>query len=184
MKLRKQINYRRIIHILILLTATALCVGCGSKRKVTQSSRKETAERVEETLKKDTRSGVQQETVARQETQNRGVTLTEIEVYDTEKPADPATGMRPVRARVRQRHGEERLSHAAAQEIVSGETEIKAESLSTAGRKELDESSSAMTKAPDTSARMILWFISVAGLVSLFIAAWVFYRFRKRWRQI
>ena len=41
----------------------------------------------------------------------RGVTVTEIEVYDTGKPPDPDTGKCPLKARIRQTHGEQSLSN-------------------------------------------------------------------------
>ena len=65
--------------------------------------------------------------------------MTEVEIYDTTQPADPATGKPPVKARIRQTHGEESRNRAQLEETASGTTEATEEAEQTYEGGTLDE---------------------------------------------
>ena len=105
--------------------------------------------------------------------------MTEIEVYDTEKPPDPETGERPLKARIRQRHGEESQSNETATISAEDKTETTAEAEQTIDGGTLDEVTVTATKAASFghSTRGVAW---VAAIMLLAAAGWIIYKFKKR----
>lgn len=106
--------------------------------------------------------------------------MTEIEVYDTEKPADPATGERPVKARIRQKHGEESRSNETAAMTAEGKTEAATEAAQNYDRGTLDEATVTATKAPslwDCVKQGAAWAVAIMTLAA---AGWIIYKFKKR----
>lgn len=75
------------------------------------------------------------------------MTVTEIEVYDTEAAADPETGAHPVKARVRKRTDNKGTSKATE---ATERRETKAESLESATNgKTLDEVTVTASRPPE-----------------------------------
>lgn len=105
--------------------------------------------------------------------------MTEIEVYDTEKPPDPETGERPLKARIRQRHGEESQSNETATMSAEDKTETRAEAEQTIDGGTLEEVTVTATEAASFghSTRGATW---AAALIILAAAGWIIYKFKKR----
>ncbi|MBD5194599.1 MAG: hypothetical protein HDS87_02585 [Bacteroidales bacterium] len=104
--------------------------------------------------------------------------MTEIEVYDTEKPPDPETGERPLKARIRQRHGEESQSNETASMSAEDKTETTAEAEQTIDGGTLDEVTVTATEAASFghSTQGATW---AAALMILVAAGWIIYKFKK-----
>lgn len=86
----------------VLMLTTALSnTSCSSYRQVAQTTREEKQIETETTLK-EVREKQQEQTKAREET-GESVTVTEIEIYDTDREPDPTTGTPLVKARIKQR---------------------------------------------------------------------------------
>lgn len=106
-----------------------------------------------------------------------GLTVTEIEIYDTTQPADSLTGKPPVRAVVRQRHEQNRFSDMVenAGMVLSTSNDTKAIYDGVT----LDEVVVTAEKHPgiwDRVKRLASWAMAIAiGLV----AVWVSYRIIK-----
>lgn len=94
--------------------------SCCSHRKAV-SQKREATEAVTATGHTESRNAEKRETTRTERTE--GVTETEIEVYDTTQPKDPATGLPPVKARVKQRHdrnGTSRMVEQTASATTAG----------------------------------------------------------------
>lgn len=103
------------------------------------------------------------------------MTQTEIEVYDTTQPADPATGLPPVKARVKQRHDRRVTSRsegkAAAATTAESDTALEYEGG------ELDEVEVTATKAPSLWERMKQGAAWATAIMILAAAGWTVYKF-------
>ena len=108
------------------------------------------------------------------------MTETEIEVYDTEKPPDPETGERPIKARIRQRHGEESRRCEAHTHITEGKTETTAKTEQTLDGGTLDEVTVTANEAPGLWERLKQGAAWAATLMILAAAGWIIYKFKKR----
>ena len=106
--------------------------------------------------------------------------MTEIEVYDTEKPPDPETGQRPLKARIRQKHGEESQSNETATMSAEDKTETTAEAEQTIDGGTLDEVTVTATKAPSLWERAKVASQIGAAILILAAAGWIIYKFKKR----
>ncbi len=106
--------------------------------------------------------------------------MTEVEIYDTTQPADPATGERPVKARIRQRHGEESHSRAQLEETASGTAEVTEEAAQTYEGGTLDEVTVTATRAPSLWERAKVASQVLAAIMILAAAGWIVYKIRKR----
>lgn len=106
--------------------------------------------------------------------------MTEVEIYDTTQPADPATGKPPVKARIRQTHGEEGQSRAQLEETASGTTEAKEEAEQTYEGGTLDEVTVTATKAPSLWERMKQCAAWAAAIMILAAAGWIIFKIKKR----
>ena len=105
------------------------------------------------------------------------MTVTEIEVYDTEKPPDPDTGIRPLKARIRQTHDEGSHSNESATMIVEDKTEATVEAEQTIDGGTLDEVTVTATKAPSLWARLKQGVTWGAAIMILAAAGWIIYKF-------
>lgn len=106
--------------------------------------------------------------------------MTEVEIYDTTQPADPATGKPPVKARIRQTHGEESRNRAQLEETASGTTEVTEEAEQTYEGGTLDEVTVTATKPPGLWERMKQGAAWATALTILAAAGWIFYKIKKR----
>ena len=70
----------------LILTAALSNSSCCSHRKVVDQARTETTEHAATSTQIESRSEGKQDATLTRETESRGVTVTEIEVYDTGKP--------------------------------------------------------------------------------------------------
>lgn len=108
------------------------------------------------------------------------MTVTEIEVYDTEKPPDPVTGERHLKARIRQTHGEESRSNETATMKAEGKTETTDEAKQTFDGGTLDEVTVTATKVPSFWERLKQGAAWAAAIMILAAAGWIIYKFKKR----
>lgn len=164
----------------LILTAALSNSSCCSHRKVMESSRTETAEHATVSTQSERRSEEKQEGTLTRGTESQRVTVTEIEVYDTEKPADPVTGERPLKARIRQMHGEGRRSNETATMTAEGKTETTAEAKVERLDTQSDEVTVTATKAPSLWERAKVATQTAAAIMILAAAGWIIYKFKKR----
>lgn len=163
-----------------ILTAALSNTSCCSHRKVVDQARTETTEHAATSTQSESRSEGKQEATLTRETASRGVTVTEIEVYDTEKPPDPETGQRTLKARIRQKHGEESQSNETATMSAEDKTKTTAEAEQTIDGGTLDEVTVTATKAPSLWERLKQGAAWAAAIMILAAAGWIIYKFKKR----
>lgn len=164
----------------LILTVVLSNSSCCSHRKVVEQSRTETTEHVTASTQSESRSEGKQEATLTRETESQGVTVTEIEVFDTEKPPDPETGQRPLKARIRQKHGEESRSNEAVTMSAEDKTETTTEAEQTIDGGTLDEVRVTATKAPSLWERLkqgVAWALAIMILAA---AGWIIYKLKKR----
>jgi len=106
--------------------------------------------------------------------------VTEVEIYDTTQPADPTTGKPPVKARIRQTHGEESRNRAQLEETASGTAEATEEAAQTFDGGTLDEVTVTATRAPSLWERLKQGAAWAAAIMILAAAGWIFFKIRKR----
>ena len=166
--------------VVVILTAAQLNSSCCSHRKVAQQSRTEMAEHVTTSAKEHEERTQHQEATLTRQTGTRGLTVTEIEVYDTEIPPDPETGQRPLKARIRQKHGEESQSNETATMSAEDKTETTAEAEQTIDGGTLDEVTVTATKAPSLWERLKQGATWAAALMLLAAAVWIIYKLKRK----
>lgn len=105
--------------------------------------------------------------------------MTEVEIYDTTQPADPATGKPPVKARIRQTHCEESRSRAQLEETASDTTEATEEAEQTYEGGTLDEVTVTAERAPRLWERLKQGMAWAAAIMILAAAGWIVYKIRK-----
>lgn len=106
--------------------------------------------------------------------------MTEIEIYDTEKPADPTTGERPVKARIRQRHGEATTERAEAQSSATETTEATTTAEQVYDGGELAEVTVTAEKPPGLWERIKQGAAWAAAIMILAAAGWITTKLIKR----
>lgn len=163
--------------VVVILTIALSNTSCCSHRKAVSESRTEAAEHVAKTARTESREEQQHAATLTTETESRGATVTEVEIYDTTQPADPATGKPPVKARIRQTHGEENRNRAQLVETVSGTTEATEEAEQTYEGGTLDEVRVTAIKPPGLWERMKQGAAWATALTILAAAGWIFYKF-------
>ena len=166
--------------VVVILTVALSNSSCCSHRKVAEQTRTETTEHVTTSAKEHEERTQHQEATLTRETESRGVTVTEIEVYDTEKPPDPDTGERPLKARIRQTHGEENHSNESATMTAEDKTETTAEAEQTIDGGTIDEVTVTATKAPSLWERLKQGAAWVVAILILASAGWLIYKIKKR----
>ena len=164
----------------VILTIALSNTSCCSHRKAVSESRTETAAQVETKVRRCEAHTQDNAATLTTETESRGTTVTEVEIYDTTQPADPATGKPPVKARIRQTHGEESRNRAQLEETASGRTEATEEAEQTYEGGTLDEVTVTATKPPGLWERMKQGAAWATALTILAAAGWIFYKIKKR----
>ena len=159
-----------------MLTAALSNTSCCSSRKAAEQSRTEATEALTAAEYTESRNEEKRETTRTETTE--GVTLTEIEIFDTVQPKDPETGLPPVKARVKQRHDRNGTSRTVEQAA----TEATAESGTTLEYEggELDEVEVTATKAPSLWERMKQGATWATAIMILAAAGLIIYKFKKR----
>lgn len=163
----------------LILTAALSNSSCCSHRKVVDQARTETTEHAATSTQIESRSEGKQDATLTRETESRGVTVTEIEVYDTGKPPDPDTGKCPLKARIRQTHGEQSLSNETTAMTAEDKTETTAESEQIFDGGTLDEVTVTATKPPGLLERAKVATQIAVTLMILAAAGWIIYKFKK-----
>ena len=166
--------------VVVILTIALSNTSCCSHRKAVSESRTEAAEHVATTARTESREEQQHAATLATETESRGATVTEVEIYDTARPAAPTTGKPPVKARIRQTHGEESRSRARLEETASGTAEATEEAAQTYEGGTLDEVTVTATRAPSLWERMKQGAAWATALMILAAAGWIFFKIRKR----
>lgn len=164
----------------LMLTVALSNTSCCSHRKVVSESLTETAEQLATTARSEGRQEQQHAATLTTETESRGATVTEVEIYDTTQPADPATGGHPVKARIRQRHGEASQSHRKLEETARGTTEATEEAATTYEGGTLDEETVTATKGPSLRERMKQGAAWASAIMILAAAGWIIFKIKKR----
>lgn len=156
-----------------MLTAALSNTSCCSTRTEAVSQKTEAREAVTATGHTESRNAEKRETTRTDRTE--GVTQTEIEVYDTTQPADPETGLPPVKARVKQRHDQNGTSRTVEQTAAAATAESDTALEYEGG--ELDEVTVTATKAPSLWERMKQGAAWAAAIMILAAAGWIIYKF-------
>lgn len=159
-----------------ILTAALSNTSCCSSRKVAEQSRTEVTAEVTATEHTESRSEEKHETT-RTETME-GVTVTEIEIYDTTQPKDPDTGLPPVKARVKQLHDQNGTSRTTEQTAAAATTESDSTLEYDGG--ELDEVTVTATKTPGLWERMKQGAAWASAIMLLAAAGWIIFKIKKR----
>lgn len=108
------------------------------------------------------------------------MTETEIEIYDTAQPSDSVTGRPPVKARIRQRHGEREQSRTDAATAGHETAEATAQDTTAYRGGTLDEVTVTATKSPSLWERLKQGAAWAAAIMILAAAGWIIYKIKKR----
>ena len=163
-----------------ILTIALSNTSCCSHRKAVSESRTEAAEQLATTARRCEAHTQTHAATLTTATESRGATVTEVEIYDTTQPADPATGERPVKARIRQRHGEESQSRAQLEETASGTTKATEEAATAYEGGTLEEVTVTATKGPSLWERAKVASQVLAAIMILAAAGWIIFKIKKR----
>lgn len=159
-----------------ILTAALSNTSCCSTRKVSEQSRTEATAALTATDHTESRHEEKRETTRTETTE--GVTVTEIEVYDTTQPKDPDTGLPPVKVRVKQRHDRNGTSQTVEQTTAAGSLESDKDLTYYGG--ELEEVTVTATKKPDLWEQAKAGILTTATILILAAAGWIIYKIKKR----
>ena len=161
-----------------ILTIALLNTSCCSQRKAVSESRTEATEQMTSTAHSESRSEEQHAATLTTETERRGLTVTEIEIYDTEQPAD-STGAHPVKARIRQTQGEESQSRATLEESGTSSVEETGEAAQTYEGGTLDEVTVTAERSPSLWERIKQGTVWAVAIMILTAAGWIVYNYKK-----
>lgn len=162
--------------VALMLTVALSNSSCCSTRKATEATRTEAMEQTAATEVSERKN--EEKHAATLETESEGVTVTEIEVYDTGAAADPETGAHPVKARVRQRSNNKGTAKATETGERHEDTDLKSET--TSNGKTLDEVTVTATKPPSLWERIKQGAGWATALVILAAAGWIIYKLKKQ----
>lgn len=154
--------------------------SCCSHRKAVNESRTETTEQVNTTAREEVRSEKQNEVSQTTETEHRGVTTTEIKIFDTTREPDPETGELPVKAWVKQTHGDESTSREKVDATTSDVTDNKSQMAQTYEGGTLDEVTVTAELTPSLWERMKQGAAWATAIMILAAAGWIIYKIKKR----
>lgn len=163
-----------------ILTIALLNSSCCAHRKAVTESRTEQTEQVRTTAQSETMSEGTQEAILSRELEKLGTTVTEIEIYDTDKPADPTTGERPLKARIRQKHGEETTDRTKAESHATEQTKQQAQADQVYDGGNLAEVTVTAEKPPNLWNRIKQGAAWAVVIVILAAAGWIIYKLKKR----
>lgn len=161
--------------VAVILTAALSNTSCCSTRKVAEQSRTEETETLTATEHSESRNEERRETTRTETTE--GVTVTEIEIYDTTQPKDPETGLPPVKARVKQRHDRNGTIRTVVQMTAEANTESDSAIEYYGG--ELDEVEVTATKTPSLWERMKQGAGVATAIIIAVAAVWIVFKNKK-----
>lgn len=164
-----------VFGAVLMLSAVLLNTSCSSQRQVLKSDRQEM--RIEETTTRQEETQSVQEQEQTHEEAGEAVTVTEIEIYDTEAPANPQTGEHPVKARIRQRT--DRTGTSRDVTTYHAEEKSEAEETKVFNGGELSEAVVVAERPPSLWERIkkgAMW--GVAAII-LAAAGWIIYKLKK-----
>ena len=105
--------------------------------------------------------------------------MTEIEVYDTEKQPDPATGQRPLKAKIRAGVRQTIISNETADFTAEDKTETATESEQTIDGGTLDEVTvTGRSPAPGFLERVKQGAAWATAIMILTAACWIIYKLK------
>lgn len=164
-----------VFGVVLMLSAALLNTSCSSPRQVLKSERQET--QIEETTTRQEETQTIQEQERTHEEAGEAVTVTEIEIYDTEAPTNPQTGEHPVKARIRQRTDRTGTSREVTTYRAEENTEAEETKVYSGG--ELSEAVVVAERPPSLWERIkkgVMW-----GVVAIILAAagWIIYKLKK-----
>lgn len=159
----------------LMLSAALLNTSCSSPRQVLKSERQKT--QIEETTTRQEETQTIQEQEQTHEETGEAVTVTEIEIYDTEAPANPQTGEHPVKARIKQRTDRTGTSSKVTTYRAEENTETEETKVYSGG--ELSEAVVVAERPPSLWERIkkgVMWGVAVIILAA---AGWIIYKLKK-----
>ena len=164
-----------VFGVVLMLSAALLNTSCSSPRQVLKSERQET--QIEETTTRQEETQTIQEQERTHEEAGEAVTVTEIEIYDTEAPTNPQTGEHPVKARIRQRTDRTGTSREVTTYRAEENTEAEETKVYSGG--ELSEVVVVAERPPSLWERIkkgVMW-----GVAAIILAAvgWIIYKLKK-----
>lgn len=164
-----------VFGVVLMLSAALLNTSCSSPRQVLKSERQQT--QIEETTTRQEETQTKQEQERTYEEAGEAVTVTEIEIYDTEAPTNPQTGEHPVKARIRQRTDRTGTSREVTTYRAEENTEAEETKVYSGG--ELSEAVVVAERPPSLWERIkkgVMW--GVAAII-LAAAGWIIYKLKK-----
>ncbi|MCF0219081.1 MAG: hypothetical protein HUK14_04790 [Muribaculaceae bacterium] len=111
--------------------------------------------------------------------ESRRATVTEIEIFDTAQPPDPATGERPLKARIRQRQAAENAERAIAETSARENTETTTGTERTYDGEELSDVAVTSEKTPTLWERMKQGATWAVAIIILAAAGCIIYKIKK-----
>ncbi len=162
--------------IALILTAALFASSCCSHRNARE--RKQTAQQLSTQSQTETHGEEKHEATLRRTTCSRGVTLTEIEFFDLERPADPTTGQSPLKARIRQTHATENLGNEASTMTSESLTATATQAEQTYCGGTLEELEVTATKKPSLWDRVKQGAAWAAAIIILATAIWITFKLK------
>ena len=164
-----------VFGAVLMLSAALLNTSCSSQRQVLKSNRQET--QIEETTTRQEETQTIQEQEQTHEEVGEAVTVTEIEIYDTEAAPNPQTGEHPVKARIRQRTDRTGTSREVTTCRAEKNTETEETKVYSGG--ELSEAVVVAERPPSLWERIkkgVMWGVAI---IILAVAGWIIYKLKK-----
>ncbi len=160
----------------LMLSVALLSTSCSSTRQVLESTRQET--QIQETTTRQEETQTRQEQAQSHEETAEAVTVTEIEIYDTEAEPDPQTGAHPVKARIRQRTDRTGTSREVTAYHAEETAEVKEAQIYDGG--ELSEAVVVAERPPSLWERIkkgVMWGVAI---IILAVAGYIIYKLKKQ----
>lgn len=164
------------------MSAALSNAGCCSHRKTVKETRSEATEHLQTGGRTESRSESEHAATLTNRREREGQTETEIEIYDTSQPPDSTTGRPPVKARIRQRHGEKEQSRTEAATAGREAARAEAEDSTAYDGGTLDEVTvtPAPTQTPNLWERLKQGAAWATAIMILAAAGWIIYKLNKR----
>lgn len=159
-----------------MLTPALLNMSCCARRDAVSATRTEAVESDKSEAREESTAHTRTEGTLTGKSQEQ--TRTEIEIYDTDKPADPKTGEHPVKARVKQWRDERGSVTATGQTSTDSASASRNEQEHKSTRQE--EAKETETKSPGLWERIKSALGVVGAAVTLAAGGWIILRVAKR----
>lgn len=173
---RGSTTHWNVFGVALMLTVALSNTSCYSNRPKVSTRTTETTAAVTATEHTESTNEEQHETIRTETTE--GVTVTEIEVYDTTLPKDPETGLPPVKARIKQRHDQSGKSLTTEQTAITDTAKSDTDFEYEGG--ELGEVTVTATKEPGLWDRAKVAAQFTVAIMILAVAWCIIYKIKKR----